>query len=422
MGSTLKKRFFSLLRRTELYTKTDMVYLVSQSGWLLFSQGAAFISSFVLALFFANYIEPADYGLYKYIVSLATLASLTSLTGLGVSLARAASQNHAVDMLRLIKVRVLLATIGSLGLLIVSIYYFLIENQFLASLCVIAAIWLPFYDTLSDYQFFLQGKKAFRTQTKLRIIQRLILALAVIITIFLTQNIIIVTFIFFAATAISHATALRYTLRQYPVSDDSQTPYKSIISYAKRLSIQNIFFVGVTQLDKIVLFKILGPAQLATYYFALSIPQELAGLLGNVNSVVFPKLVDKHSQEFKIALIKKIFFFTLILVVPVLGYILIAPYLFAWFFPVYMNAVFISQIFVGTILFIPISLIWNHFYATDHKRALWFGTFLGPASLILSIILLAPSYGLVGAVFATYVRSFVDLLSGLYFFLYKTNE
>jgi O-antigen/teichoic acid export membrane protein len=86
-----------------------------------------------------------------------------------------------------------------------------------------------------------------------------------------------------------------------------------------------------------------------------------------------------------------------------------------------MSAVFISQIFVGTILFIPMSLIWHHFYATDHKRALWFGTFFGPASLILSILLLAPQYGLVGAVLATYVRGFVDLFSGLYFFLYKTN-
>lgn len=418
----MKQTAIKLLRKSEKYTKTDMVYLVGQSGWLLFGQGAVFLSSFLLAWIFANYINPADYGLYKYVVSIATVASLTSLTGIGVALARTVSQGHEVRLARLARLRILCAVIGSIGLLGTGLYYLSVDNTLLGTLFAVAALWLPFYDTLTDYQFFLQGKQAFRTQTWVRIAQRLILTGLVIAAILISSNIIFITAVFFGATALSHFVVLRYTLSRYPCGDDSATPYTALMNYAKRMSFQNILFIGASQLDKILLFKILGPTQLAMYYFAVAIPQELSGLLGNVNSVVFPKLVDKHSHEFKFALLRKIGLFTVILLIPILGYVLAAPYLFAWFFPVYLDAVFISQLFVGTILFIPMSLIWHHFYATDHKHALWFGTFAGPASLILGIIILAPLYGLVGAVLATYVRGFVDLISGLYFFLHKTNS
>jgi len=287
----------------------------------------------------------------------------------------------------------------------------------LASLFALTAVWIPFYETLSDYQYLLQGKKDFRTQTILRILQRLLLTSLVIGTILLTKNIVAITTIFFAASTLSQYLALRFTLNKYRVVDDSNTPYESIISYGKRLSVQNIFFIGVSQLDKILMFKFLGPTQLATYFFAIAIPQELSGLLGNVNAVAFPKLVDKETTEFKHALLKKIGLFSLLLAIPIGLYIIAAPYLFAWFFPVYSEAIFISQLFVGTILFIPMSLIWHYFYAVDNKPALWCGTFVGPSVLIIGILAFVPHLGLVGAVIANYLRGFVDLGTGLYFFL-----
>ncbi len=416
---TIKERFFLLLRKTEPYTKTDMVYLISQSGWLFFGQGAVFISSLLLAWIFANYLEPADYGLYKYVVSFATIASITSLTGIGIALARTTAQGHEVHLPRLIRLRILCSLVGSIGLLGVGIYYLSVDNTLLATLFVIAALWLPVYDTLSDYQFFLQGKKAFRIHTGLRIAQRLILTSIVIVSILLSQNIILVTFVFFAATALSHFIALRYTLQRYPRQDDSTTPYTSLVSYGKRVSLQNVFLIGATHLDKILLFKLLGPTQLAVYYFAVAIPQELNGFLSNLNAVAFPKLIDKHSPEFKWALLKKIALFAIALIVPIIVYILAAPYLFTWFFPVYKDSIFISQLFIGTILFVPISLLWQYFYAVDHKQALWFATIVGPTSLIAGIVWLVPYYGLIGAVLAVYIRGVIDTIAGLYFFWLK---
>lgn len=415
----MKTRLTSLLRWSEKYTKTDMVYLIGQSGWLLIGQAIIFLSSFLLAYVFGNYLEPADYGLYKFVLAVATLATITTVTGMGTALAKSVAEGHQVSILKLLKIKVLFGLIGTIILFGISIYYLSLGNTLLAMMFALTAIWIPLYESLSDYQFVLQGKKDFRTQTKLRIIQRLILTAVIISSILLTSNIIAITFVFFSCSALSHLFGLYYTLKKYPTGNDTLTPYQSIISYGKSLSLMNIFLISANQLDKIIMFKLLGPAQLAVYFFAIAIPQELNGVLGNINSVAFPKFVNQESREFKTALIRKIFLFTIILLIPVVCYIIVAPYLFEIFFPRYLDAILISQLFVGTILFIPTSLIWHYFYAVNHKQALWVGTFTGPFILIGGMLILVPYLGLVGAVLANYVRSITDLMIGLYFFYFK---
>ena len=418
----MKNRVISLLRKSEKITKTDMVYLVGQSGWLIFGQSIALISSLGLAWVFANYVEPSDYGIYRYVLTVATIASITTLTGFGIAVARAISQGHQVDLKKILRIKIKFGLIGTIGVLGVACYYLWLDNILLATLFAITAIWIPFFDSLSDYQFVLQGKKHFKLQTVIKIIQRTVITLMVIAAVLLTKNIITITFVYFLATTLSHYLAYRYTQKKYFKDNDERTPYQTIITYAKQVSIQNIFFIGSAQLDKILLFKLLGPAQLAVYLFAVAIPNEIQGVLGNINSVAFPKLVDRDSRDFKMALLKKISLFTLILFIPVVLYWLAAPYIFKILFPVYMDSIFISQLFVGTILFIPASLIWHYFYATEHKTALWYGTILGPSTLISGILIFVPLYGLIGAVIAVYARAIIDLTSGLYFFLRENRK
>ena len=413
----MKNNLVKFLRRSEQFTKTDMVYLVGQSGWLIIGQSIALISSLGLAWFFANYIEPSDYGIYRYVLTVATIASITSLTGFGIAIARSVTQGYSVDLKKILKIKVKFGLLGSVAVLLIAIYYLWLDNTLMATLFAVTAIWIPFFDSLSDYQFVLQGKKHFKLQMIIRIIQRTSITIFVISTIFLTKNIILITFIYFLATTLSQYLAYRYTQAKYFHKDDDSTPYSSITKYAKQVSIQNIFFIGSAQLDKILLFKLLGPAQLAIYLFAVAIPNEIQGVLGNINSVAFPKLVDRNSRDFKVSLLKKIFIFTTILFIPVAIYWISAPYIFKLLFPIYLDSIFISQLFIGTILFIPASLIWNYFYATEHRQALWYGTILGPSTLIIGILIFVPIYGLIGAVLAVYARAFTDLFSGLYFFL-----
>jgi O-antigen/teichoic acid export membrane protein len=412
----VKNKALHLLKKSERYTKTDMVYLVGKSGWLLFGQMVTFISTIITVWVFANFVDPSDYGLYKFVLSIATIASITTLTGFSISIAKNVAQGFDVSLNKILKVQIKYGLLGAIGLLILSYYYVLKDNHILASLFAVAAMWIPFYEPLSNYQYILLGKKEFKLQTLLRIMQRFILSLGLVAVIIFIKNIVIITFAYFLLLTISNLVAYVYTVKAYPGTNDEETPYSNLISFGKNTTLQNIFLVGVGQLDKILLFKFLGPAQLAAYYFATAVPNEIQGVLGNINSVAFPKLVDKNSQEFKTALIKKMVLFSGLLVVVVVGYILTAPLLFTLLFPVYLDHVFISQLFIGTILFTPFSLFWSYFYATENKKALWFNTILGPSAFISGIVVFVPLYGLIGAVISLYIRNILDLVSGLYFF------
>ncbi len=415
------ERFKAFLRKTEQYTKTDMVYLVGQSGWLFLAQGVVFLSAFLLAWVFANFITPTDYGLYKYVVSFATLATLTSMLGFGISISRYVAQGNEISLPKLTKLQIRYGTIGAICLLLVSIYYLVKGNELLATLFAVSAIWVPFYESFGNFQSLLQGKRDFKTQTYLRIAQKIALTVGVIGVIIITNNILYITLSYFAILTLTQFIMYRYTIHKYPGKNDSDTPYKKIISYGKKVSFQSIFYVGANQLDKILLFKFLGPAQLAIYLFAIALPNELQNLAGNINSVAFPKLVNKTTWEFKIALIKKILLSVSLLTIPALSYILLAPFIFHTFFPAYIDSILLSQLYIGTIFFIPANVFWLYFYAIEHQKALWFGTFIVPATFIIGIIFFVPLFGLMGTLFAVYLRYIVELSLGLYFFFSNTK-
>src|SRR5689334_12787395 len=77
----LMARAERLLRWSERYMKTDMVYLAKGSFWLTLGQVAASASGLLLVIGFANLLPKEVYGTYKLILSLAGIIASFSLTG-----------------------------------------------------------------------------------------------------------------------------------------------------------------------------------------------------------------------------------------------------------------------------------------------------------------------------------------------------
>ena len=77
MIKKIKEKIYNLLRWSEKYTKTDMVYLAHGGFWLSFGQIISSLSSFLLAIAFANLLPKETYGNYKYILSIASILPKT---------------------------------------------------------------------------------------------------------------------------------------------------------------------------------------------------------------------------------------------------------------------------------------------------------------------------------------------------------
>ena len=416
MFSLLKTYSYQLLRGSERYTKTDMVYLVGQSSWLLAGQGIIFILSFALAWLFANFIAPEIYGIYKFAITVATLASITTLTGMGTAVARAYAAKQPLNLPSIMRIKITLGAVGAFGTLCLAGYYLCQGNTELALLFSMVAIWVPFFDSFGDYQFVLQGQELFKKQTFYRILQRSVVTLVTAGSILLSGDLLVVTGVYLGSLAVTNFLLWLSVRLQYS-APEKQANHRETVEYGIKLSFINIFYIGATQVDKVLLYHFLGPAQLAVYFFAVALPNELNGVLGNLNSVIFPRLVGKNSTHFKRALLIKTGLYALLLALPVSAYILLAPWLFATFFPVYLAAVPLTQLFAGTLLFSPTAVLTNYFLATKHERALAVLTVVGPTVLVIGLVTLIPLFGVVGAIFAIYIRLIGEVVLNLWFFL-----
>src|SRR3989338_5672754 len=87
-------KIIQILRWSEKYTKTDMVYLASGHFWFAIGHGAAIGSGFLLTLGFANLLSPTEYGVYKYILAGAGLISTFTLGGIVQAIQRALARGY----------------------------------------------------------------------------------------------------------------------------------------------------------------------------------------------------------------------------------------------------------------------------------------------------------------------------------------
>src|SRR3989344_3749954 len=90
------------------------------------------------------------------------------------------------------------------------------------------------------------------------------------------------------------------------------------------------------QIDKILLWQFLGPVQVATYAFAIAIPEQLKGPLKGMGGIVLPKFAAQSPEEIlrSIPLLwRKLGLYAVGLFCISAAYIVAAPYIFAFLFP-----------------------------------------------------------------------------------------
>ncbi|MEX0909940.1 MAG: oligosaccharide flippase family protein [Candidatus Paceibacterota bacterium] len=403
----MKNKFTNLLRWSEQYTQTDMLYLASSGFWSTVGQIVTFLFSFLLVWAFAHFLSKETYGTYKFVLSIFALLSITTLPGMRIAITRAVARGESGTIHTLTNLRSLFGLIGSFGSLVISAYYYLNSNTELATLFLIAAIFVPLYNSYDGYEVYLQGYKNFRLKAFFQIAQRAFVSIATIAVIFLSDNIHVVTAAYFTTFTFITYILYRNSLRAHP-SNTAVDPDAKKLGF--HLTGMSILTVGVAHIDKVLLFHFVGPAQLAIYFFALSLPQEIRGLIAQVTNIALPKFATNHGKEAARTLWRKLSILLLLLIAPVLGYILVAPYLFQFFFPQYIESVFYSQILILFTFFIPVELIQSFITARGDIRSIHVATISSSIVFIIVLLLLLPTYGIIGAIVAMLAQQIVRSL------------
>ena len=174
-----KKKIYKALKWSQKYTQTDMVYLARGGFWLVLGQTITSLAALALTLALANLLSIKTLGTYRYVLSIAGILAIPTLSGMNTALLQAVSRGKEGSLISILKTKLKwgsLATLGSIG---VAGYYFLQGNNTLALAFLIISLFIPLMNTFIIYESFLQGKKRFDIQNKYRIITQILATLIV---------------------------------------------------------------------------------------------------------------------------------------------------------------------------------------------------------------------------------------------------
>ena len=409
----LKTKLYKLLRWSEKYTKTDMVYLAKGGFWLTTGQFFATISAFLLALAYANFLPKESYGTYKYILSIAMIIGALSLTGLGTTIVRSTSRGFEgvfrTSFIVNLKWSFLVIVPAFLG----SIYYYINDNKTLFISLIIIGLLSPLMQSLSFYGYFLNGKKEFKTSTIYNIYTILIPAFSLFLVVIFTDNpITIILFYFLSSIFIKTILHLK-TLKKY---NPNKKIDKNSVKYGKHLSVMNLIGVISNNLDSILIFHYIGPIQLAVYSFAKAIPIQFNFIKKAIKTLSLPKISEKNIDELKKTIPTKAWKIFLMASIIVLIYVISAPYIYKLIFPQYIESVIYSQVLSLFILFFPSLLFTQTLIAHMKNKELYITSAIIPGIKIVLLFSLLPFYGIWGAIVALLLTNFLHFIILLYLF------
>lgn len=413
MFQNLKIKAYSWLKLSEKYFKIDMVYLVRGGFWSVSTFIFSAALGFGLTLVFANFFPKESYGIYKYIFSIYNILGAFAFSSLGILIIQAVTNGKegvlrkSLDYSLRWNIPFAVITLG------VAVYYYLNGNPSMMIAFVFISLLAPLIASYSVYISFLNGKKDFRLISISNVVSSIISSIITFFIIIYTQNPIYIVIGYFITNAAASVFFYHYTLNKYKPNNEFE---EGSLSMGKHFSLMNVFTVIAQNIDKVLIFHFLGGISLAVYAFAQAPVNQIASLLKLSGPIYTPRILEKTKEENKRELPKKFFRITLVMILPVVGYILLAPYFYKIFFPQYTEAIIYSQFYVLTLLTFGKKFIAIPMPVYFSKRTQYQMSIINPLIDLIPKLVLLYFFGLAGAIAASIVSNLLVTTVSFYFF------
>jgi polysaccharide transporter, PST family len=399
----------SLLRRTEPYVKTDMVYLFHGNFWLNINRALGILNGLVLSIAFANLLTKEAYGMYVFALAFIGVFSSPQTTALGAGVLKGVTKedNSIVDEgLRIIFPWSLA---GSAALVVSAIYYAVMHNYSLSIIFFIAGIVLPISVSNGIAKSFFTLKGEFGILARFNAVRTPLITAILIGTAWITHSSFIVIICHIVGNVILGALLYRIMRKKYDFTIPAAPRRENFAKkYAFHCGILSIFGYLSEKIDGLVLWKFLGAEPLAIYAYA-SIPvRELRSFIENQGTLAIPKYAKKEFADVYTSVKYRMGQMYFIAVPLIILYVLSAPYIFELLFPQYVQAVPFSQLIALSILVAPRRLM-NAAISSHQKIKESYIMVVLPSTIrIISAVILIPIFGITGAVIALLFSEIID--------------
>jgi O-antigen/teichoic acid export membrane protein len=415
--NTLKEKLFRVLKWSEKYTKTDMVYLMSGGFFLSIGHVITAFVSFFVTVIFGYYLSKEANGNYKYILSVFALLSAFTLTGVGTALVQSIARGYDGAFKQSVRLSLKWSIFAVAGALVGASYYFYKDNFFLGTSLILIAMTTPFIHSFSLYTSYINGKQDYLRLSIYSLVNSITPLLLTTITLLFTKNVLLILTVYFSSNLFIILVLFFLTIRYYKPAT-SEDP--ELEKYSLKLSILNIINLVTTHIDKVIVFTSLGAVELAVYGFASAFPDQIRFLLKKLNTLMVPKFTESSLKNKDINLRRKTVQLGLLLTVIMLSYVVTAPFLYSVFFPKYPESVYFSRILslmiLSSIAMIPLSL-----FIAQKKEIKYAKATIGGS--LFQIALLIPSahfWGLTGVAISKVIGSYT--IAGISYYLVRKHS
>lgn len=362
----MRNVLLSLIDWASSLTHTNMRYVASGGAWLLLAQAINLLAGFAMAIAFANLLPKETFGLYRFVLSAASIFATATFPGLNTALIRAVAEGHTDAYKPVFIARVRWGVLGALVALATSGYYWINENMTLSLSFLIVSIFISFSDPLNVYEAYRNGKKHFFYGAMAEIITRVGGVTIMIGVLLLTQNIFLLILCYFATYTALRAIFYFHTkadsLHDQILSD--QNIIRSTLRYGNHLSVIYIISAVAAQIDKIIIFHYAGAAALAAYAFASVIPEQMRAAFKHLATLAYPRFVTGNLNDILEKIVRKNIIIGFCAFVGISTYAFISPFLFSLFFPEYIESVYLTQILslaiIDVLTLLPLSALKAH--------------------------------------------------------------
>lgn len=401
----MRSKIHKLLRSSEKYLKTDLVYLAKSGFWLFGNYGVISTLSLILSIFFARLLPQETYGVYRYILSISAIIGALSLTGMNTAVTHAVARGFSKTLTTSFWIQIKWSILPFTISVVTSLYYLSNGNKTIALAILITGLLIPISNSANTYSAFLNGKKDFSRIFLSGTVSNIIYTIAMIAALLSTQNIVYLILVYAISTT---ATNVYYYWKTSKTITAEATSDPSAIDYGKNLTYMGMIGTIANQIDNILIFHYLGGAQLAVYSFATLIPEKIRGLFKFFSVITLPNFSKKGTDD--AAILHK----TKLLVFGALGimvlYILSAPMVYKVLFPYYHNSVLYSQVYSFTFLTTAATtILLTSLLAKKAQKMLYIYNTASPVIQIVLLVVLIYFYGIWGAVVARVVSHTINV-------------
>jgi O-antigen/teichoic acid export membrane protein len=364
-----KGRLYALLRWSERYTKTDMVYLTSSGFWLNAQVIITTLLSFALSVAFANLLSPEVYGLYQYLLACSTILIACTLSGMNYAVTSAVARGAEGVLRQSMRLQFIWSIFPFVLSLLGTAYYFYQGNTTLAAGLLLIGALTPLTITFNTYAAYLNGKKLFKESFFYALVLNLTYYPAIFLAVIYSDDPLLLLLVNLGVNAAVTAFLYWRTLRKFPPNAVTDA---EALQYGKHLSFVNAAAIAVRQADSILVFHFFGAAMLALYTFAVLIPEKVGGLFKFLLPASLPKFATQTRAEIAAVLPRKLVQVVAAAAGVALLYYLVSPLLFRLVFPAYTSAISYTQIYALAIITGAMGyLAQSALISQQHKRNLY---------------------------------------------------